>query len=253
MTGLQKRFDRLPVCTVGGGSVQYLQEITSTNAAAIVSESDLKPESNITYELKTATVATIAHFIRCSNQALADIPQLQSHIDGALRYGVAFAEELQLLKGSGVGNNLSGMMTDATAFTGSGATKIDKLRAAINQLALSDFSASGIVMHPTDWMELQLLKDTTGRYIVGDPSSSNPPVLWGLPVVPTAAMTVEDFLVGDFPAAALIFDREESRVDISTEDGDNFRTNRATLRGEERLALAILRPGALVKGEFGGS
>ena len=125
----------------------------------------------------------------------------------------------------------------------------DKTRAP-TQLALSDFSASGIVLHPTDWEIIALMKDTQGRYLIGDSSGANPPMLWNLPVIPTVAQNLGSFLVGDFAQAALVFDRQESRVDISTETDDDFVTNRCHIRGEERLALAILLPGALVKGTF---
>jgi HK97 family phage major capsid protein len=96
-----------------------------------------------------------------------------------------------------------------------------------------------------------MAKDSQGRYILGDPGGNNPARLWGLPVVPTPAMSAETFLVLDGPAAAVILDREEARVDLSTEDGDNFTTNRVTIRAEERLGLATLRTGGLIKGMFG--
>jgi hypothetical protein len=35
---------------------------------------------------------------------------------------------------------------------------------------------------------------------------------------------------------------------VSTEDGNNFTTNAVTIRGEERLALAVYRTQAFIKG-----
>ena len=241
----------LPSVPTDGGAIQYLQETDFENNAATVSESDLKPESNFTLELKTAAVATIAHFVVLSLQALGDVPQLQQHIENRLRYGLALAEETQLLKGSGAGNNLSGLMTVATAYSGgTGYTMIDVLRRAAGQLEDTDYQPSGYVLNSADWRQIQMLKDTQGRYVLGDPGGENPARLWNLPVVATPAMTAETFLVLDGAQAAMIFDREDSRIDISTEDDQNFRKNLATVRSEERLALAVLRTGALVKGEF---
>jgi len=59
-----------------------------------------------------------------------------------------------------------------------------------------------------------------------------------------------DFLVGGFKAAAQIFDRLDVEVLISSEDRDNFIKNMLTIRAEERLSLAGLRPQALVSGTF---
>ncbi len=250
----QRRFtirSLIPSVPTTAGSMQYLREVAFTNAAASVSETIAKPESDITFELKVAVVSTLAHWIRVSTQCLDDWPQLQLHIDGRLRYGLAYVEEEQLLKGSGTGNNLQGLMTVATAFSGSGSgTRADILRRAVTQLAVSDLSATGIVLHPSDWETIELLKDSTLQYIWANPRQLAGPSLWGLPVVSTNAQTAGSFLVADFPQAALILDREQARVDISTEDGDNFVTNRATIRAEERLGLAILRTLALVKGTF---
>ena len=55
---------------------------------------------------------------------------------------------------------------------------------------------------------------------------------------------------GKFDMGAQIFDRMGARVEISTEDASNFRQNLVTILCEERLALAIYRPEAFVKGDF---
>ncbi len=242
----------IPSIPTSSGSVQYTRETSFTNAAASVSETTEKPPSTILFELKTSPIATIAHYVMASVQVLADTPQLIDYISNRLRYGLAYVEDLQLLKGSGVGSNLEGLLLTATAYnrTTGGDTKIDVLRRAITQLEDTDFAATGIVLHPFDWEKISLIKSTVGEYIVGSPGGANPATLWNLPVVSTSAMTENSFLVADFPQAALVFDREQARVDLSTEDEDNFKKNMVTIRGEERIGLATLRPGGLITGSF---
>ena len=54
-----------------------------------------------------------------------------------------------------------------------------------------------------------------------------------------------------FPAVLLqIIDRQLTEVLISSEDRDNFIKNMLTVRAEERVALAVKMPSALVYGEF---
>lgn len=231
--------------------IQYVKETGFTNAAAPVSETVQKPESTITYALMQTAVVTIAHWIKASKQILDDFKQLQSNIDYRLRYGLALVEEAQLLKGSGVGNNLNGIYTQATAFAAPivipAPTKIDTIRLMLLQAELALYPATGIVLHPADWAAIELTKETTGGYIFANPQSLATPALWGRPIVATMSMTVDTALVGAFKLGAQVFDREDANVVVSTENQDDFIKNMVTIRAEERLGLAVYRPEAFIK------
>lgn len=234
--------------------VEYPRQKTRTNNARPVTEGGTKPESNYEYEKGEAAVRTIAHWTGVSRQAFDDAAQLASEINGELAYGLDFKEEDQLLNGDGVGENLSGLITNATAytpaFTPTSNTRIDTLRLAILQASLAEYSADAVVLNPVDWAHIELTKDTQGRYLLANPLSLMGPVLWGRPVVDTQSMEVGDFLVGAFRMAAQIYDRMGVEISVSSEDRDNFIKNMLTVRAEKRLALAIKRPAALVHGEF---
>lgn len=237
------------------GTVEYVKELLFTNNAAMVGEGAAKPESALTFEPKTSTARVIAHWIQASKQVLSDAPQLQSIIDGRLRYGLALKEEDQLLYGDGTGQNLLGLVPQASAYSApfavAGGTNIDTLRLAMLQATLAEYPASGMVLHPIDWARIELTKTSEGAYIFANPQRLSGPVLWGLPVVPTTAMTVDKFLVGAFKLGAQIFDRWDASVLVSTEDRDNFIKNMVTVLAEERLALAVYRPQAFIYGDLG--
>lgn len=236
-------------------SVEYDKEKLFTNNAAPVAEGAAKPQSELQFEESTAPVRTIAHWMRASVQILADAPGLRSMIDNRLRYGLNYVEEVQLLNGSGVGQNLEGLVTAATAFAAPGGLvagqMIDTVRLGMLQVALAEYPPNGIVLNPIDWAYIEMLKDGEGRYLIGNPQGAVNPALWALPVIPTQAMGVDKFLVGAFDLAAQIFDRQDATVEVSTEDQDNFIKNKVTIRAEERLALAIYREQALVYGDLG--
>lgn len=236
-------------------AIQFVQETGFTNNAAAVAETVQKAQSEIKFDLLTKPVATIAHWVMASKQILADAPMLQSYIDGRLRYGLAYAEELQLLKGDGTGANLLGLIPQATPYAAPGGlvadTMIDQLRYAMLQAVLAEYPATGHVLNPIDWARIETLKDGEGRYIIGNPTAGTSPTLWRLPVVETPAMTVDKFLTGAFRLAAQLFDREDANVELSTEDRDNFIKNLVTIRAEERIGLAVYRPEALIYGDFG--
>lgn len=238
-------------------SVQYVKETGFTNAAATVSETTgaLKPQSDIKFDIATSSVTTIAHWVLATRQILDDAPMLQSYIDGRLRYGLALVEENQLLNGGGTGTDLNGIYTQATAFTApitipAPVTRIDVLRLAVLKSALAELPTTGAVLHPADWASIELLKETTGAYLIGNPQGALAPTLWSLPIVATQAISQGNFLTGAFRLGAQIFDRWDARVEVSTEDDQNFRKNLVTVLAEERLALAVYRPEAFVKGDF---
>src|SRR3546814_2247901 len=78
-------------------SIQYPHETGFTNSAVTHTETagTAKPQSEIKFDIKTATVTTIAHWVLATRQILDDVAMLQSYIDGRLRYGLAYAEELR--------------------------------------------------------------------------------------------------------------------------------------------------------------
>ncbi|WP_295850982.1 phage major capsid protein [uncultured Xylophilus sp.] len=242
--------------TMGGNTLEYVKETGFTNNAAPVAEGAQKPESTIKYDAISTTANVIAHFVKASRQILSDAPQLASMIDGRLRYGLAFKEEQQLLNGDGTGQNLLGIIPQASPFVApfdpaGTETNIDSIRLAMLQAFLAEYPATGIVMNPIDWARIELLKDSTGRYIIGNPQGSIGATLWNLPVVETQAIAVDKFLTGAFRLGAQVFDRWLARVEVATENGTDFEKNLVTILAEERLALAVYRPEAFIYGDFG--
>jgi len=75
-------------------------------------------------------------------------------------------------------------------------------------------------------------------------------VAWRVPVVVSDAMTENGFLVGDFTRAAKLYDRQEATVEVATQHADFFTRNLVAILAEERVALAVMRPDLLVRGEF---
>lgn len=219
-------------------------------------ENVTKGESTATFTMDTCPVTTYAHFIRASTQVLADAVQLSSYIDRRMTYFLKLKEETDLLTGDGASGRLRGIWRFGTPFnkaTKVGDTKIDTLRKAKLELAERDYVADGIILNPTDWDEIEGVKDNDGRYIYGDPSRSLQPSIWGLPVVVTNTLGAGSFVVAQFGVASTIWDREDMSVAMSTEDSTNFQTNMVTIRVEERLAHVIYLPRGIVRGTFTNS
>lgn len=251
--------DLLPTGQTTSNLIQYVKENVFTNNAGpqaggsptVAAENTLKNESDITFTLANAPVVTLAHYILASRQILDDAPMLASYINGRLIYGLKLEEEDEILNGDGTVGQLDGLMHQATAFSRAATgTKLDVLRRSITQLQLSEYDAEVIILNPADWEDIELTKDTQGRYIIANPQSLIGPRLWSLPVIATNSMTQGQFLTANMNQAAQLWDRMQAAVELSREDGDNFKKNMVTLLAEERLALTVYRPTALIKGTF---
>lgn len=237
--------------TTDSNAVAFMREKTFTNAAAAVAEGGVKPESAITFDAVTEPVRKIAHWLPVTEEMLEDVAQIASYIDARLRLGVQLVEDDQLLNGSGIAPNLLGILATPGLATAvpvgtAPATAADAIFQQMMAIAWSSFlMPDGIVMNPADWAPIALTKTTTGEYIGGGPfSAAQTPTLWGLPVAVTPAMVANTSLVGAFKTGAQIFRRGGIRVEASNSHQDFFIKNLVAIRAEERLALAVYRPGA---------
>ena len=241
--------------TTSSNMIRWVKELVFTNNANYQgSDGSLKPQSDITYQQEDISVVTLGHWFRASKQVLSDFPMLQTLINTRATFGLKLAEEQQILYGDGAANHLNGIVPQATAYNTayhrSGDTMIDTIRHAMLQTTMAFYPATGIALSPTDWHDITLTKDSLGRYMFANPQGSSPAVLWGLPVAECFSMTIGDFIVGSLKLAVTLFDRQEANILLSTEDQDNFVRNMITILAEERLALAVSRPAAVIYGNF---
>jgi HK97 family phage major capsid protein len=240
--------------------VEWVDVSSHDKTAAPVAETSAKPEAAIAFQKREERVRTIATWIPASKQILEDFEGLRAFLESSLAYAISEEFEGQLLFGSGAGENLNGLVTQAAVFNtsllGTNWTRIDVIGRAIQQLAAADeLMPDFIVLNPTDYWSLALTKDAEGRYLISnpmDPRTLN--TLFGLAVVECSAMAQGQFLLGTSnPAAAQIRMRQPITVEISTEHADYFTRNLVAIRAELRAALVVMRPGAFVKGNLTSS
>jgi HK97 family phage major capsid protein len=246
--------DVLPVSPCSHGAVDFLKEVSALPVVSPQTETGTKSQAAMDFESEVAPVKTLAVWQAASRQILDDVDGLESFIRRRLFYAILNEEDKQVLAGDGLGQNISGLATEATAFDtgllGTSWQRLDMIRRAFQMVETAD-EADGafVVLHPADWAAIELTKDGEERYIAGDARSMMQPTLWGRPVVSTSAMTQGTFLVCS-PSAAEIRLRQDIIVEVSTEHEDYFARNLVAIRAEERLALPVYRPGAVIYGSF---
>lgn len=236
-------------------TVEYVRITTETNNAAPVAEatatsggSGVKPESALVFEKVTAPVKTIAHWIPATKRALSDAGQLRTIVDSFLRDGLEQELEDQIIGGSGAGENFTGLDNvtgvQSQAWDTDILTTTRKARTLVRTVGRA--TPTAFLLHPTDWQTIDLLQDNEARYFFGGPAQVGAPMLWGLPVIESEAVTQGEGYVGDF-RKMVIWDREQATITISDSHSDFFIRNMVAILGELRAAFGVLQPSAFVE------
>lgn len=265
--------DLLTSIPTNSNAVEVMRENVFTNSAAPqqpgtastaigAGEFQSKAESNLTYELVTVPVRTMAHWIAASRQVLSDAPMLQRLVDTKLMYGLNLLSDSQLLYGAGTNQSLTGLMVDSGVSTvgeiATGTTTanlpgamLNHIRSAITTCQTFEYyNINGLVVNPIDWETLETAKGSDGHYIWASVNNGGEQRLWRVPVVVSNAMAQGDFLLGDWTMGATIYDREQMDIRVSESHSDYFVKNGVAILAEERYGFGIELPKAYCKGSF---
>lgn len=237
--------------STSGDAVKYVKLSGYTNGAGIKQEGVKAGESTFGIKQETALVKNISTFLIISKEMLNDVDGMVSFLSNQVPAKLAEAEDAELLFGTG---DIKGVGTTAQPFSattitlGTGATpnEYDVLRVAVNMVNIANYSASAILIHPSDKTKLELTKDSTGAYLF---QSGNMSVA-GVPVVESTAIAEGKFLLGDFRLGAELKERAGVTLNYHYQDSDNVQKGLVTIAIEERIALPVYHNGAFVTGDF---
>lgn len=253
--------DLISVRQTMSDTVEFVRQLTQSNAAAPVAEANVtdftgatgevsgeKPESGMTFERVTETVKTIAVWVPATKRALSDAAQLRGLIDDELRADLAEELENQMLNGDGTGENFTGLANTANVLSQAWHTDlITTTRKAITHLLVTGKQRpTAWLLHPEDWEAIELLKDSENRYYWGGPMARGPMTLWGVPVVQSFFVEQGVAWLGNWTKAVL-WDREQANISVSDSHSDFFIRNMVAILAEMRAAFGVIRPSAFVE------
>lgn len=264
-------FRRLTVAELFGSmpvnstSLRVIKETTATNAAATVAEGGAKPASTLIFAPVDEPIRKIATSIKITDEMLADYGFVRAYVDGRLTLFVLLAEEDQLLSGDGAGSNIVGIL-NRSGLQAAQAKGADSRAVAvykeITKIRVGSFlEPDAIVFHPTDWQAARLEQDANGQFYAGGPftgayGQGNTPGMggngnfdatpyWNLRVVVTPAATLGTAVVGAFSVGGSVLRKDGGiSVEATNSNEDDFLKNLVAIRAEERVGLAVFRPGA---------
>ena len=236
---------------------EWVEQKNLDGGAAMTAEGAAKSQADFDLVVASANVKKVTAYIKITKEMLDDVELMRSEIDQELTELINLKIDDQLLNGTGLAVNLTGIVTNATAWA-AGAfalaiptpTKWDVLRTAINQVRVNLFEPTYIVMHPTDVTSMELSKDSTGQYIMPPFAAVDGSIVSGIRVVANTGVTIDKFLVGDFSKAGVRF-KEGLTINVGYEN-DDFTKNLVTILAEARLVQRVKSNhyGAFVYGDF---
>jgi hypothetical protein len=247
-------FTRFMPGQMTGGVFEYVQDTSAAYDATVppTAEGQPKPEVTNTFELKTASPRTIAHWLSASKQILSDAAALRSYLDGRLLYGLARKLEYQTIRGDGLTTNMLGVYTGASDSGAviAGDNAFDTVRKGIGVVEASGWLVDTVGLHPLDWAFMQIVKGEDGHYVYFNPGgNTNTAPMWGKTVVASPEVPQGKYLVGAFAAGAQLLEREGATVQAGFQN-DDFTRNLVTLLAEMRAVLAIYALSAFRKGSL---
>src|SRR3546814_9733030 len=109
------------------GHVAVTKELAITNNAAVTTsgspgvyaEDVAKAESILTFENEDLRLPVIAHFLKASNQILADAPRLRGMIDTRLRYGLKVRADAEIVSTLTTSGNFTALDRKSTRLNSS--------------------------------------------------------------------------------------------------------------------------------------
>lgn len=249
-----------PQGSMSGSTFYYVKESgTGEGTIGTVAEGSAKAQVDFDLAEASANAEYIAGYTVISKKMLADTNGMTSFLQSRLIERLLKAEDSQLLSGDGVTPNIGGVLKTGnyTAYSGSSANDIDEIIGGISQMEDSlERDANGILVRPATLYDMVRSKQSNAGYnlpmgVTVDPNGT--PRILGVPVYASTAMTAGKFIVGDFRLGALLLMREPPVVEFFEQDSTNVRSNKITVRVEERIAFPIFGSDYFIYGDLSGS
>lgn len=239
--------DVFPTTTTTQVAIKWMKETVVTNNAAEVAEAGLYPESALQLAEDSAVVQKIATWIPVTDEQLEDEPRARAYVDNRLGFMIRQRLGSQVLNGNGTAPNLRGLLNTVGIQTQAKGADVapDAIYKALTKVRTVGLAMPGVVlMNPTDWQNIRLLKTADGIYIWGSPSEAGPERIWGLPIVQEFALTAGTAVTGDFANFSELAMRRGLDIQITNAHADFFINGKQAIRADIRAALAIYRPAA---------
>lgn len=228
-------YARIAPAGIGGSSI----------SAGPLGETDAATEQTMAFVKAIANVKDIRAFLPASVRALTDAAQLQTLVDGFLRYAILDGVTDQLINGDGTGDNIEGILNVSGVQAQSFDTDmISSVRKGIRKVRhTGNARPTAVLLNPADDEKIDLLSGGNTDYLFGGPASAATPTMWGLTRVVDASVPEGTAIVGDF-RKAVWFERTPLSVSVYPQHSDYAVKGLVAIVAAIRGAFAVTNPAA---------
>jgi len=235
----------------------FINKTGYEGAPAMTAEGVQKPVGDWNLVETVVNPKKVAFIVTVSKEMLDDIDNMASDVMFEIEDQILDVMENQWLNGDGTGDNISGILDNATPFAAGPlalsvnlANNKDALRAAIDQVRRANFYPDYILMSTSDAALMDMEKATDGVYLLPPFIGADGTTVKGIPVIESNYVTAGNFFVGDFTRYKGKV-REGLVVDTGYKTGD-WEKNFVSFRGEARFFgyIPTNHYGAIVYGNF---
>ena len=234
----------LPQGSTTSDTVTVNRGVYLANNGAIVLEGASIPESTNTLTAVNFTVDKLAHKFQVSEEFLKDVEGASQFISNQISGGLI--EKVN-------GNIITDLKANDTAFDTTSSAQLyqsiesaqehDVLMAGLNQMRVSNYRPDLILVHPTDYAKMLLLKSSQNEYLGINGTVD------GVRVVQSSSITSGEFHIMD----SIRYSRYYNNVSLAVQfgyDGSDFSNDTRTVKAIHRGVLAVLDVKACITGTF---
>lgn len=241
-------FRKIPMGENNNGTIRYWDwdSATTVRAAEMRAEGAAFPESTAKWQEYTLTLKKIGDTLPVSAEFYEDEAMFAAELNIFLMTNVALILDYQIARGSGTGNNMSGLQTNATAFAPASVTHVadptiyDLIEVADEQITKtggSKYSPDTVLMNKSTINKMKLSKDANENYIL-PPFVSRDGREVGMKIVIEANVFEDDvILVGD-RRYGKIYEKGGFTMSRGTVDAQ-FAEDMETLKIRKRAAFLL--------------
>lgn len=229
-----------------GGTVRWSEQVAVTNSATDIAEATAPTvQSNITWGEKSLEGKRLVDFVKIGLDMIKDVDYVLGEVQALVNKNMKLKENDALINGTGLGTEMSGLLTYAEVFRTAGISiekanlvdLVNRISLQVTMDMLGGAAATNFIASPIDIQPLKEAKATDGKYLFERWALGENPSIGGVSFVANPLVAQNTLIAGDFTLGTLfIFD--DLLIEMVRTENDEL-TNKVTIKAYKRENLRI--------------